>query len=47
MDVTPMFPLSGVLLPRMVLPLQVFEERYKALMDACMSGERRFGVTLI
>ncbi|MCU1370791.1 MAG: peptidase family protein [Ilumatobacteraceae bacterium] len=42
-----MFPLGSVLLPGMVLPLQVFEERYRALMRDCMTGDRRFGVTLI
>ena len=42
-----MFPIAGVLLPRMVLPLQVFEERYKVLMDVCMAGDQRFGVTMI
>ncbi|HWJ61250.1 MAG TPA: LON peptidase substrate-binding domain-containing protein [Acidimicrobiales bacterium] len=43
----PMFPLGSVLLPGMVLPLHVFEERYRALMRDCMAGDRRFGVTLI
>jgi Lon protease-like protein len=42
-----MFPLGSVLLPGMVLPLHVFEERYRALVRACMAGDRRFGVTLI
>jgi hypothetical protein len=42
-----MFPLGSVLLPGMILPLQVFEERYRALMRDCMAGDRRFGVTLI
>lgn len=43
----PMFPLGSVLLPGMVLPLQVFEDRYRALMRDCMAGDRRFGVALI
>ena len=42
-----MFPLSTVLLPGMILPLQVFEPRYRTLMERCMDGDRRFGVTLI
>lgn len=42
-----MFPLSTVLLPGMVLPLQVFEPRYRTLMERCMAADRRFGVTLI
>jgi Lon protease-like protein len=42
-----MFPLGSVLLPGMVLPLHVFEERYRALVRECMTTDRRFGVTLI
>lgn len=41
-----MFPLGTVLLPRMVLPLHVFEPRYRRLLqDIGPSGE--FGVVLI
>ena len=42
-----MFPLQAVLLPGMVLPLHVFEPRYRALMDHCLAGDREFGVALI
>lgn len=42
-----MFPLGAVLFPTMVMPLHVFEPRYRQLMAACMAGDRRFGVTLI
>jgi Lon protease-like protein len=42
-----MFPLGSVLLPGMVLPLHVFEDRYRALAKDCLAGDRRFGVTLI
>jgi hypothetical protein len=42
-----MFPLGSVLLPGMVLPLHVFEDRYRALMRDCLAADRRFGVTLI
>jgi hypothetical protein len=42
-----MFPLGSVLLPGMILPLHVFEDRYRALMRDAMAGDRRFGVTLI
>src|SRR5512138_2843141 len=39
------FPLSGVLLlPRGQLPLNVFEPRYLALVDAAMSGTRLIGM---
>lgn len=42
-----MFPLGSVLLPSMVLPLHLFEPRYRALIDDCLAGDRQFGVTLI
>jgi uncharacterized protein len=47
MGVTPMFPLGTVLVPGMVLPLQIFEPRYRQMLDDCMGGERSFGVVLI
>ena len=43
----PMFPLESVLLPGMVLPLQVFEERYRTLVADCLAGDKQFGVVLI
>jgi Lon protease-like protein len=43
----PIFPLGGVLFPNAVLPLHVFEPRFRALVDACLSGEPEFGVVLI
>jgi Lon protease-like protein len=45
-----MFPLGTVLLPGAVLPLHVFEPRYRQLVVDCLaddSGEPEFGVTLI
>jgi Lon protease-like protein len=43
-----MFPLGSVLLPGMVLPLHVFEERYRRLVDDVLAAEDpEFGVTLI
>jgi Lon protease-like protein len=45
-----MFPLGTVLLPGGVLPLHVFEPRYRQLVIDCLaddSGEPEFGVTLI
>ncbi len=45
-----MFPLGSVLFPSMVLPLHVFEERYRALVAdvlAAPPAEREFGVCLI
>jgi uncharacterized protein len=43
----PMFPLGSVLLPGMLLPLHVFEPRYRALVDHVLQGDGRFGVVLI
>lgn len=44
-----MFPLGTVLLPSVVLPLHVFEPRYRALVEACLAddAEPEFGVVLI
>jgi uncharacterized protein len=43
----PMFPLGTVLFPHMVLPLHVFEPRYRALMQDVLDGDGEFGVVLI
>lgn len=44
-DILPVFPLSGVLLlPRANVPLNVFEPRYLAMVDAAMAGERVIGM---
>jgi uncharacterized protein len=43
----PLFPLDTVLFPGMVLPLHIFEERYKQMISCCVAGERPFGVVLI
>ncbi len=41
----PVFPLTGaLLLPRGHLPLNVFEPRYLAMVDAAMSGDRLIGM---
>ena len=42
-----LFPLNLVLFPGMRLPLHIFEERYKAMIGACIEGEEPFGVLLI
>lgn len=48
MTIMPMFPLGSVLLPGGVLPLHVFEPRYRALVEACVaSDDHEFGVVLI
>jgi Lon protease-like protein len=43
----PLFPLNTVLFPGMVLPLHIFEERYKLMIGRCMEDNRPFGVVLI
>jgi len=43
----PMFPLGTVLFPRAVLPLHVFEPRYRVLTRRCLEGDGEFGVVLI
>jgi uncharacterized protein len=42
-----MFPLSTVLFPGALLPLHVFEPRYRCLVADCLDGQREFGVVLI
>ena len=44
----PMFPLSNVVFPYMLLPLHIFEDRYRALMSDLQDiDEPEFGVVLI
>ncbi len=43
----PMFPLGSVLVPHALLPLHVFEPRYRVLLFDCLGGDREFGVVLI
>jgi Lon protease-like protein len=43
----PMFPLGSVLFPHILLPLHVFEERYRALVADCLRETQEFGVVLI
>ncbi|HEY5165464.1 MAG TPA: LON peptidase substrate-binding domain-containing protein [Acidimicrobiia bacterium] len=43
----PMFPLGTVLFPHGVLPLHVFEPRYRALTARCLADSAVFGVVLI
>lgn len=42
-----MFPLGSVLVPGMILPLHVFEPRYRRLVRDCLAGDGEFGVVLI
>ena len=43
----PLFPLNTVLFPGMLLPLHIFEERYKLMIGRCLEEQRPFGVLLI
>lgn len=53
MTILPQFPLGTVLFPSMVLPLHVFEERYRTLMHDVVFGHgpdeptKEFGIPLI
>jgi Lon protease-like protein len=45
--VLPLFPLGSVLLPHGVLPLHIFEPRYRAMMESLDPLSPEFGVVLI
>jgi Lon protease-like protein len=40
----PLFPLGLVALPTEIVPLHIFEERYKTMIGECLAGEREFGI---
>jgi len=44
----PLFPLPNlVLFPRIVVPLHIFEERYKSMINACIDSGEVFGLVLL
>jgi Lon protease-like protein len=43
----PLFPLNTVLFPDMPIPLHIFEERYKLMVQKCIDEEQPFGIVLI
>ena len=43
----PLFPLNTVLFPGAILPLHIFEERYKLMIARCIEERRPFGILLI
>jgi len=43
----PLFPLSTVLFPDGVLPLQIFEVRYLDMISHCLTEDEPFGVVLL
>lgn len=42
----PLFPLNVVLMPGSPLPLHIFEERYKQMVNECLENESEFGMVL-
>lgn len=40
----PVFPLGLVLLPEMTLPLHIFEDRYKIMINECLERNEPFGI---
>lgn len=43
----PLFPLNTVLFPGQLLPLHIFEERYRLMVRHCLAQDLPFGVVLI
>src|SRR4051794_39170510 len=43
-DRFPLFPLDLVLLPSEVVPLHIFEERYKLMIGECLEADGEFGI---
>jgi Lon protease-like protein len=40
----PLFPLGLVALPTELIPLHIFEERYKTMINECLEREQEFGI---
>src|SRR5215203_774885 len=43
-DAFPLFPLGIVMLPSELVPLHIFEERYKLMIGECLEEESEFGI---
>lgn len=43
----PLFPLNTVVFPGVSIPLQIFEDRYKRLLQDCLAMDSKFGIVLI
>jgi Lon protease-like protein len=43
----PLFPLGIVALPTELIPLHIFEERYKTMMGRCLEEESEFGIVWV
>ena len=46
-ETIPIFPLNTVLFPGALMPLRIFEPRYRQMLERCLDGDGRFGVALI
>ncbi len=46
-NLLPLFPLNTVIFPGQLLPLHIFEERYKLMIKDCLARDATFGVVLI
>jgi Lon protease-like protein len=46
-DGLPLFPLNTVLFPGQLLPLHIFEPRYRLMISECLTRQSPFGVVLI
>lgn len=42
----PLFPLNAVLFPGQALPLHIFEQRYRTMIQRCVDNDEPFGVIL-
>jgi Lon protease-like protein len=43
----PLFPLPVVLFPGVMLPLHIFEPRYRRMLGDCLAEDRRFGLVFL
>jgi Lon protease-like protein len=43
----PLFPLRIVVLPGELVPLHIFEDRYKTMIGECLDDEREFGIVWV
>jgi uncharacterized protein len=46
-ELLPLFPLGSVLFPGALMPLHIFEPRYRLLIRRCIERQRPFGIVLI
>lgn len=45
-ELLPLFPLSLVLLPQNIVPLHIFEERYREMIGEALENQTEFGIVL-